>query len=82
MYQVGGTMSTRTDGNYFVSYIRKADEINSQIKVVGSPYIRKVPVQTIPYAMGCSGIVWVVQKICRMGWIPPTSRRPRIQVHR
>ena len=51
MYQVGGTMSTRTDGNYFVSYICKTDEINSQIKVVGSPYIRKVPVQTIPCSM-------------------------------
>ena len=51
MYQVGGTMSTRTDGNYFVSYIRKADEIKFSDKVVGSPYIRKVPVQTIPCSM-------------------------------
>ena len=40
MYQVGGTMSTRTDGNYFVSYIiRKADKIKFSDKVVGSPYI-------------------------------------------
>ena len=48
-----------TDGNYFVSYIRKADEISSQIRSSAALTYARYPFRR--YLMQ-----WVVQALC--GW--------------